>query len=90
MGIFIKYLKKLQDNLGDINDLYMQQQELQAYLENKAGKKSDSLKLASAIGALISTLNSQQSNVYGDFAKTFSDFVNRKNEKVFRELFMSD
>ena len=88
VNIFIKYLKKLQDNLGDFNDYHLQQLFLQKYLENKIFNKSDLVMRVAAIGALINALRTKQLSVRKEFSKTFDDFVNKKNKKLFNELFL--
>lgn len=86
--ISIKYLKKLQDNLGDFNDFYLQQLDLQNYLD-RIETKNGSVKLVAAIGALISALHMEQIRVRNEFSGTFNDFASKKNEKLFSELFLS-
>ena len=83
----IKQLKKLQDNLGDFNDLSVQQKSLKKYLESISPENIDSQKTASAIGGLIASLYQQQYNVRKAFAQTFTDFSAKDNENIFQKLF---
>lgn len=83
----IKQLKKLQDNLGDLNDLSVQQKSLKKYLESIAPENIDSQITASAIGGLIASLYQQQQNVRKTFARTFAEFSGQDNEKIYQKLF---
>ena len=85
--LLIKQLKKLQDNLGDFNDLSVQQKNLKKYLEAIAPENIDSQKAVSAIGGLIANLYQQQHNVRKAFAQTFAEFSGQDNEKIYQKLF---
>ena len=87
INLFIKYLKKLQDNLGDFNDYYVQQSDLRNYLENKVKLNEDTIKTSSAIGSLITVLHREQKKVRSEFSKTFGEFNSKQNEKLFNEIF---
>ena len=87
ISLLIKQLKKLQDNLGDFNDLSVQQKSLKKYLESISSENSDSQKTASAIGGLIASLYQQQQNVRNAFAQTFAEFSGQDNEKIYQKLF---
>ena len=62
MDKLIGYMKKLQDNLGNFNDLSVQQQELLTYLNEvlSRSRRADRLLCAAAIGGLIARLHGQQ------------------------------
>ena len=85
----INQLKKLQENLGDFNDLSVQRE----YLLNVIGElpisHPQSKKTLVAIGSLIGTLEKEQHTVKEAFAKTFTDFASPANRGLFRELFAS-
>jgi len=89
INALIEQLKKLQDNLGDFNDLCVQEE----YLLNIANKLPATLpqlkKTLVAIGSLIGTLDRERQTVKDAFAKTFTDFASPANRKLFRELFAS-
>lgn len=87
ISLLVKQLKKLQDNLGDFNDLSVQQKSLKKYLESLAPENIDSQKTASAIGGLIASLYQQQQNVRKAFAQTFAEFSGQDNEKIYQRLF---
>jgi len=87
INTLIKQLKNLQNNLGDFNDLCVQEE----YLLNIAseipvtGGKSDKILLA--IGSLVETLDKRRAAVRGEFAQTFTTFAAPENKKLFKELF---
>lgn len=77
--------KRLQDNLGDFNDLFIQQEALRGFLREleQAGKRCSDRRLqtAAAIGGLVSILNRRQQRVRKDFAKTFRAFVDCEHRR---------
>ncbi len=89
MDKLIGYMKKLQDNLGDFNDLSVQQQELMAYLNEvlSRSRRADRLLCAAAIGGLIARLHSQQQVVRREFASAFAIYAGKKNVRLYRDLF---
>ncbi len=89
MGKLIGYMKKLQDNLGDFNDLSVQQQELMAYLNEvlPRSRRADRLLCAAAIGGLIARLHDRQQAVRREFASAFATFSGKKNVRLYRDLF---
>ncbi len=89
MNKLIGYMKKLQDNLGDFNDLSVQQQELMAYLNEvlSRSRRTDRLLCAAAIGGLIARLHSQQQVVRREFASAFAIYAEKKNVRLYRDLF---
>jgi len=80
----IKQLKILQDNLGDFNDLSVQQQTLQKFVEKETNKKT-----LLAVGMLIGKLNEKQTRVREAFDNTFQQFASPKMRKLFMKLFSS-
>jgi len=87
MKSLIKQLKMLQNNLGDFNDLSVQQEMLQSYLSTIKPGTVRSKKLSAAIGGLLTILYHEQKKVRADFAKTFKQFSNKKNLTLVRTLF---
>ncbi len=83
----IGYMKKSQDNLGDFNDLSVQQQELMTYLNEVLPRSPDRLLCAAAIGGLIARLHSQQQGVRREFASAFAVYAGKKNVRLYRDLF---
>jgi len=89
INTLIKQLKKLQDNLGDFNDLRVQEE----YLLNITGELPNTHpkfdKTLLAIGSLVGTLGKERKMVKDAFTKTFMDFKSPENKGLFRELFAS-
>ncbi len=83
----IAQLKKLQDNLGDYNDLRVQQQHLQMYLTGYDQKVKAAPDTAGAIGGLITSLHSQQKKVRQNFKQRFRTFSSPQNQRIFQKLF---
>ncbi|MFC2163810.1 CHAD domain-containing protein [Acidobacteriota bacterium] len=83
----IEQLKKLQDNLGDYNDLFMQQEYLREYLNQIRKSKADSLSMAAAIGGLITALSQRQQSVRSEFKQRFNTFSANENRDLFTKLF---
>ena len=87
IGQLIKQLKKLQDNLGDFNDLYVQEDYLLHVTAELPAAKAESQKALLAIGGLISRLDRERQAVKADFATTFTTFAAPKNQILFKKLF---
>jgi CHAD domain-containing protein len=87
ISLLIRQLKKLQDNLGDYNDLSVQQKSLKKYLETITQENSHPLQISSAIGGLLASLYQQQQNIRGAFAQTFAEFIGQDIEKIYQKLF---
>ena len=87
IAALIKQLKQLQDNLGDFNDLCVQEE----YLLNVAMEfpitDHRSRKTILAIGSLVDMLHQERQRVKGNFAQTFNAFASQANRKLFKELF---
>ena len=89
MNTLIAQLKKLQDNLGDFNDLCVQREYLLNLIEELPTSRQQNKKTLAAIGSLIGTMDKEKQTVKDAFAKTFTDFASSANQKLFRELFAS-
>ena len=87
MNALIGQLKKLQDNLGDFNDLCVQQQYLLNISAEMPDGRREVKKTLVAIGSLIQTLSHKKQSVKQAFAGTFTDFAAPSNQRLFRELF---
>jgi len=87
INILIEQLKKLQDNLGDFNDLCVQEDYLFNITKKLPATQQQLKKTLVAIGSLIGTLDRERQTVKDAFAKTFTDFASSKNQGLFRELF---
>ena len=89
INTLIEQLKKLQDNLGDFNDLCVQREYLLNIIEELPIAHKQSKKTLAAIGSLIGALDKEKQTVKDAFAKTFTDFASPANQGLFRELFAS-
>jgi CHAD domain-containing protein len=85
IGQLIKQLKKLQDNLGEFNDLSVQQAELRSFLGKPSARRSTVT--SAAIGALIAKLENRHREVRREFADVFRVFAAPDNVDRFRKLF---
>jgi len=82
--VFIKQLKRLQDNLGEYNDLVVQQGELRSFLR-RAGEGS-AVDTITAVGALIGKLEDRQQAVRHGFPEVFAAFTAPDNRERFTRL----
>lgn len=86
MELLIKQLKRLQDNLGEFNDLSVQEE----YLLHIAGElpvvDMASRRALVATGYLVDTMERRRQVVKEGFAETFAIFTSPANQKLFREL----
>ncbi len=87
MGELIGQLKKLQNNLGDFNDLSVQQQVLAADLDRLHPRSRKSLETGAALGGLMTALARQHERVRSRFGRTFARFSGPDNQELFRRLF---
>jgi CHAD domain-containing protein len=87
MKQLIKQLKQLQDNLGEFNDLNVQQRYLQQYLNGLKPTAADVIQQAAALGGLLTDMNTRQRRVRDDFAAAFAAFSGTETTALFRQLF---
>ena len=87
MNRLIRQLKNLQDNLGDFNDLSVQQEYLMHMAEELPIDDPRSRKALVATGYLVENLSYKQNSVKANFADTFTEFASPANQKLFRQLF---
>jgi CHAD domain-containing protein len=87
--VLIAQLKKLQDNLGDFNDLCVQEEYLLNICAELPATHQQTKKTFLAIGSLIGRLDREKQLVKDAFAKTFTDFASSENQALFREFFSS-
>ncbi len=85
--LIVEHLKSLQDNLGDFNDLSVQQADLKTYLEALPAERAQPETFA-AIGGLIGCLCREQQTVRAAFSKTFAQFNRAEVAATFRRLFV--
>jgi CHAD domain-containing protein len=89
MNTLIAQLKKLQDNLGEFNDLCVQREYLLNLIEELPTTQQQNKKTLAAIGSLIGAMDKEKQTVKDAFAETFTDFASSANQELFRELFSS-
>jgi CHAD domain-containing protein len=87
IALLTKQLKRFQDNLGEFNDLSMQQGTLKEYLDTIDPKLDQNTLIAAAIGGLIMNLNMRQQHVRAEFSDQFRNFGQKKNRLLFKQLF---
>ena len=90
INALIGQLKNLQDNLGDFNDLCVQQEYLLNVVAELPASQQQVKKTLVAIGSLIETLEHEKNAVKDAFARTFTDFAAPANQELFQELFASN
>ncbi len=83
----IKQLKRLQENLGDFNDLSVQQHFLIAHLATLRPQSAQAILASAAIGGLVSRLYASHSRVREQFMDVFGRFDSPENRKQFKTLF---
>lgn len=85
VDVFIKQLKKLQNNLGDFNDLSVQQDMLIGYKNELVPRSKRSLFISAALGGLITHLAGEHKRVRKKFGATFQDFSSGENQLLFNK-----
>ena len=83
----IEQLKRLQDNLGDFNDLRVQEEYLLTVARQLPLKRGQSEKVFLAIGSLVGALGRDREIVKDAFTETFADFAAVANRELFQNLF---
>ena len=89
ISLLIKELKSLQDNLGDFNDLCIQQAYLRKTVDELPIADQQAKKTTLAIGSLIGSLEEQTQMVKGSFSEIFTRFALPKNRGLYHELFVA-
>jgi hypothetical protein len=87
--VLVDQLKGLQDNLGEFNDLQVQQLYLLNISEQLPLTDAQAKRTLVAIGALVTSLANRQQIVRADFANTFTSFASPDNQKRYQVLFAS-
>jgi len=87
LSVLIRSLKELQDNLGEFQDLEVQQHALNDFetaMQRESNVPKETLR---AMDALIAQLSQRQAQVRTEFASRFTAFARGDNQKVYRRLF---
>ncbi|MDM8518893.1 CHAD domain-containing protein [Anaerolineales bacterium HSG6] len=87
ISLLVKQLKLLQDNLGDFNDLCVQEIYLKDIAQELPITTAESRQVLLAIGSLIGTLYQEQRAVKSDFSEKFAAFSSPDNKQLFKQLF---
>ncbi|MDH3285847.1 MAG: CHAD domain-containing protein, partial [Acidobacteriota bacterium] len=82
----IRALRRLQDCLGDYNDLEMQQGELRKIAAELQARGDATAGTLLAVDSLIGTLGERQKKMKGAVIETVAAFVENRNRAAFREL----
>lgn len=86
----VKQLRTLQGNLGDFNDLSVQEAYLMRTAADMAAHARSTPETMMAVGALVSALDSQRSAVRSAFADAFAGYAARDTRQRFRQVFDDD
>jgi len=87
MPALIRSLKVLQDNLGEFQDLEVQQHALHDFETAMQRESNVPKKTLRAMDALIDQLSQRQAQVRTEFASRFEAFASSENQKAYRRLF---
>ena len=90
IDLLLKHMKKVQDNLGDFNDLSVQIDMLNRTLLELKGRNKSSIQLAAALGSLITRLKSEHQQVRAQFQSTYKAFRTEKNQRLMEKLTASE
>ncbi|MGH8557230.1 MAG: CHAD domain-containing protein [Methylococcales bacterium] len=84
----IKALKGLQDNLGNFQDLAVQEKNLRQYSTEMMESRSAARTLL-AMGILVQELEKQRETVRREFMQRFEEFDSAENRTLFHSLFQN-
>lgn len=82
-----KQLKRLQNNLGEFNDLSVQSEMLAAQLKLLSADDDTAIQTGAALGGLIVHLQDRQKQVRKEFEKTFKRFASLENIELLDSIF---
>lgn len=85
--ILIKALKRLQENLGDFQDLEVQVDHLRAFGLQMQKEQNVSAATLMAMGMLVERLTEAQQLARAEFAERFTEFAESGNRALFAQLF---
>ena len=86
MQKLIKNLKGLQDNLGEFQDLQVQQESLRHFISEMENESGEILETRNAIEMLIKKLAKRQQKVRSRFDKRFSKFASNSNFMIYKKI----
>jgi CHAD domain-containing protein len=82
----IKELKKLQDDLGELQDLEVHTEILQSFLLQGITAKEENQQAENMVGELIERNQIRKQVIINRFVDIFDSFSNKKNKKMFTDL----
>lgn len=82
----IKQLKLLQEKLGDLNDISVQEQVLIEYLSDIDNSLPESIVVSAAVGGLITQLEKRKQEAKMDFFRAMEKFKKENNSQQFRMI----
>ena len=88
INTLVKQLKKLQDMLGNFNDLCVQVDYLLGVAEQMPASLSKSNQTLVAMGSLIGKLETERQSTKDSFMDTFARFASLQNQMMFQDLFV--
>ncbi len=89
VGRLVRALKALQDNLGDFNDLEIQQHTLKQFARQMQEEGLAPIETLMAMGRLVAGLENHQDEERRRFSEVFTRFSQKDNRTTFRRLFAS-
>jgi CHAD domain-containing protein len=84
---FVRQLKHLQDNLGRFNDLCVQQQYMNNYLQSLNLRRKNATEIVTAVGTLIGVLYKEQIEERAKVDANVSAFICEENQQLFNTIF---
>jgi CHAD domain-containing protein len=82
----VRSLKRLQDHLGDYNDLEVQQRELRSTAEEMIATQTPKAGTLLAMGCLVGRLAERQSALHRILIDAVRSFIHDRNGRRFQEL----
>jgi CHAD domain-containing protein len=87
ISLFINHLKILQTHLGDFNDYFVQQENLNAFLQNLDPSNEKLKNISAAVGGVIGGLYQGQQFERKSFEQIFKDFSKKSHQNLAKKLF---
>ncbi len=89
VAFLVKRLRQLQNVLGNLNDLHVQQLTLNQHLSELSPQRPDAIPLAASLGVLIANLQKEKETVRTQFAASFAELCEAKFVQKLETLFGS-
>lgn len=88
--LLLKTLRSLQDNLGEFQNMEVHTQAMKEFSRQMLKKKQVSSDTLIAINMLTENLAHHKIKVHDQFSELYRTFRNKKNQRLFKELFRPD